>query len=224
MSQDDRRYTDREVALILKAAAELDQNRGTDAAARGLSRTDLEEIAREAGISTDSMRTAIARVGDRKPGGGLLAHAPRSQRAVRAVAGRLDEEAQKRLIRMVDDQATTPGTVTEALGSIRWTSRDRFRTRQVTLTPGDDETSIQVSETASSRMARITHLVPVGVGLMLASSLSAVMPLLAMVVGVVVGLGAGRFVWNQLARKSAQRVQDLASELAREAGTGSSGA
>lgn len=222
MSQDDRRrFTDQEVALILKKASELDEARGSSAGT-GLSRKDLEEIAREAGISVGSIGQAIAEVSARQTGQTFF-RGPMVHRTVRAVEGELDREALKRLIRVVDERASTPGTLAEALDSVRWTSQDRFRSTQVTITPQDGETSIQVTEKAMGRLARITHFVPGAVGLMVGTSVlgSLHLPPSAEVLGLVAavgaGLAAGRLLWNRLSWRSAERVQELAEALGREA-------
>lgn len=225
MNDDDRRFTEQEVALILKHASELDQARGS-APARGLSRADLVEIARETGISVESMQEAVARVAAGTSPGGSRGWAPRTQRAVRAVGGALDREAQARVMAVVDQRAAETGTVTEALGSTRWTGRGRFHSLQVTLTPRAEETSIQVAERATGALARVSHLVPGVMGLMLASAVQGGLQLEAagavalIVAGVGSGLAAGRAVWNRLARRRARRVEALAallSEAAREA-------
>ncbi|HZD06300.1 MAG TPA: hypothetical protein VE173_15425 [Longimicrobiales bacterium] len=222
MSEDDRRrFTDREVALILKKASELDEQRDSSAAT-GLSRGDLEDIAREAGISVGSIGQAIAEMGSRQKGKALF-RGPLVHRTVRAVEGELDRETLKRLIHLVDERVSTPGTVAEALDSVRWTGRDRFRSTQVAITPQSGETSIQVTEKATGRLARITHLIPGAVGLMLGTSVLGSLGLspTAEVIGIVgavgSGLAAGRLVWNWLSWKSAERVQQLAEALSREA-------
>lgn len=68
MSRDNsKRFTDREVALILKNAADLDEVQGSGPT-KGLSRSDLEEIAAEVGISVDSITQAIDMIGVERSG------------------------------------------------------------------------------------------------------------------------------------------------------------
>lgn len=223
MSRDNsKRFTDREVALILENAAELDEVQGSGPM-KGLSRTDLEEIAAEVGISVDSISQAIDMVGAEAPRARNLAFAPRTHREVHGVEGELDEAALSRLMHIIDERATMPGSVTEALGSVRWTGADRFRTMQVAITPGNGETSIQVTEKVAGRLARLTHLVPGAFGLMFASSFGATAGLSStLTVGLTVGcllggLTLGRTVWNRVSRKSRERVQDLSAVLTSEA-------
>ena len=220
---DSKRFTDKEVALILREASNFDEAAGSGGQT-GLSRNDLEEIATEVGISVDSIARAIEQLGDRGSSGWSIAMAPRSHREAHAIQGDLSEKAMRRLILMVEDTTNTPGNVSEALGSIRWTHSDRFRTTQVAVTPGDGETAIQVTETATGRMARIAHVVPGAIGMMLASSMAsaagglesaAVMALTAG--GLIGGLAVGRTVWNRLSQKRRERTHELASALAQAA-------
>lgn len=223
MSQDhSKRFTDREVALILKNAADLDEVRGSGPA-KGLSRADLEEIAAEVGISLDSIGQAIDMVGAEAPPTQRLAFAPRIHSEVHGVEGELDEAELSRLMHVIDERAPMPGSVSEALGSVRWTGADRFRSMQVAITPRNGETSIQVTEKAAGRLARVIHLMPGAFGLMFASSFGASAGLSStLTVGLTVacllgGLTVGRAVWNRVSRKSQERVRNLAAALTQEA-------
>lgn len=220
---DSRRFTDREVALIIEEAGNLDVDRGPDAA-RGLSRRDLEEIAREAGISPEVVTEAIARVTAGRSAEGPLALAPPSHRAIRTVDGELDGEAVKRLVGIIDEQAPSPGDVDETLGGIRWSGRAPLRSTRVAITPSEGETTIQVSEEMSGTTARIAHYAPGAAGLLLSSAVvagldaSAAVSVIGLLAGLGTGLGVGRLIWNRLSRASAERVRRLAATLTREAG------
>ena len=183
-----KRFTDREVALILRKASEFDEATGAGPGT-GLSRRDLEEIAVEVGISVESITRAIDQVGTEDSRGWSLALAPLAHRAVHAVDGELNDAVLRRLIQVVDGRAATPGAGSEALGSSRWTGSDRFRSTQVAITPGDGETSIQVTEKATGRLARVTHFVPGALGMMLATSMgAAVDPSAAVALGLAAAL------------------------------------
>ena len=56
----ERRYTDRDVALILRRAAEIDKKSTPDAPVRGLSVGELQEIAGEVGIDPEAVTRAAA--------------------------------------------------------------------------------------------------------------------------------------------------------------------
>jgi hypothetical protein len=83
-----------------------------------------------------------------------------AHKAVHAVRGELNDQALGQLIRLVDDETDATGAISEALGSVRWTSGDRFHSMQVSLTPENGETVIQVVEKVRPRLRRVTQLVP----------------------------------------------------------------
>lgn len=218
-----RRFTDREVALVLRKASELEEVSGTGAAA-GLTLTQLEEIAGEVGIAPELVRRAVADLDTRGGAAGVFAGGPLARQALRAVPGELGRDALARLMQHVDANADQVGQVTEALGVTQWTARDRFRTTQVSITPAAGETRVRVVERASPRLRRVAHLVPTMMGLALTAGSSGfleprsalLLPLLA--AGAAAGAAVGRIVWGRLSRESGARVERLAAELAREAG------
>lgn len=222
MSDGSRRFTDREVALVLKRASDLDEAESPEAAG-GLSLHDLREIAREVGISPSAIDRAVASL-ERGPRiGTSLAGAPRVRKAVRAFPSELDQDGIARLMRVVDDRADSTGSITEALGSVRWTGQDRFKSTRVSVTPKDGETTIEVVEKAEPKMRRVFHLLPPAWALMLAGALAgsaeaSPLALVALVVAAVaVGLGLGRGAWALMSAFSQRRVAALAESLVHEA-------
>lgn len=223
MSDGSRRFTDREVALVLKRATDLDEAESPEAAG-GLSLHDLREIAREVGISPAAIDRAVASL-ERGPRiGTSLAGAPRVRKAVRAFPSELDQDGIARLMRVVDDRADSTGSITEALGSVRWTGQDRFKSTRVSVTPKDGETTIEVVEKAEPKIRRVFHLLPPAWTLMLAPAVLEMVELsTAGMIGLVillvaVGLGIGRAGWALLSAASKRRVGRLAESLALEAG------
>ena len=83
---DSRRFTDREVALILRKASEIEEKQG-GAEGGGLSLTDLREIAGEVGISREAMDRAVREL-NRKGTPSVIGGAPLVRRAVHVVDGR----------------------------------------------------------------------------------------------------------------------------------------
>jgi hypothetical protein len=217
-----RRYTDREVAVALRRASEIEEVSGAGGEG-GLSRADLESIAREVGISREAMSRALAELDRRSEPGSLVMGAPRARRAVRAVVGELNEEAMERLVRLVDERAEGAGVISQALGSVRWTSSTRFQSTQVSITPAEGETTIQVVEKTTASLKGVLHGVPAGYGVIGAAavvgsvSIAAFPAALVFVAGAGVGAAAGRLAWNWISGRSARRVERLAAELSREA-------
>lgn len=232
-----RRFTDRELALVLKKASEIEESETPDPG-RGLSLADLEEIAREVGISPRAISEAVQSLERERALGSPLRGSPLVRRAVRAVPVELDEATISRLIRLVDERTHGAGAVSEALGSVRWTSSERLKNTQVSITPQQGETTIHVIEKSAPRLRRIFHLVPAAAALMLTlpfgeaieDASGAALALLAVAVAVVGGAAIGRLTWIWMSENSQNRVDRLAAELSAEAeaavprsGTGPSG-
>lgn len=225
-SPDDRRFTDQEVALVLQRAAEIEERRATTSPTKGLSLAELREIAREVGLSPDVIDEAVGtlQAGGRTPRATALG-APLSSKVVRGVRGQLSEQALQGLIRLLEDRVEATGTVTEALGTVRWTSTGRGhkfdRTTQVSFHPEATETQIQVVQRYPEGLRFVLHLLPglwggmIG-GTVAASaggiSTAAAVGLAAASVGL--GVGIGRAIWTRLARKNAREVEQVADALA----------
>jgi hypothetical protein len=217
-----RRFTDKEVAIVLRKASELEDRAG-EGGGSGLSLQDLEEIAAEVGISRDAIGKAVAHLDSRARRRNPLAGGPLTRRAIRVVPGEMDEASMARVIRHVDSSTDAVGSVTEALGSTRWTSADRFRALQVSLTPERGETTVQVVERTAARLRRLAHLVPASLGAALtAGSIGALNPSSGTVAALIaMGFAAGGFLgrlgWGWLSARSGERVERLATQLEREA-------
>jgi hypothetical protein len=225
LNQDEtRRFTDREVALVLRKASDLEEKEGAGAAT-GLSLRQLEEIAAEVGILPTLVRRAVA---DMDAGGArpLLSGGPLVRQAIRAVPRELSREAMARMMQHVEGASDQVGVVTEALGATQWTAKDRFRTTQVSITPSEGETRVRVVEHATARLRRVVHLVPTMTALALvggaAGSLEPGAGVLAglLALGAAVGGTVGRLIWGRVSAASADRVERLAVELSREAQDG----
>lgn len=225
MTGSGKRYTDREVALVLKRAAELEEKRTDgDGSGAGLTLAQLEEIARDVGLDPDLVAEAALELESRRSLTDLSILGPQATRkSVHAVPGRVDEAGLRALIQVVDDRAPSDGIVTEALGTVRWTATDRFRSTQVTLAPAGDETRIQVTQRFNGRVRPILHLLPAAWGGIAVMGIGAGLgfvgaPLAALVAGgAIVGGGVGRVVWHMLSAHSGRGVERLADELATDA-------
>jgi hypothetical protein len=220
----ERRFTDQDVALILRRAVELDRESGQEARGRGLSLEDLQEIAVEVGVDPAMVSRAAEELGTRSVVRSLsLMGDPVVRRGVRAVPGTADEETLRELMRIVDREMPAQGTITEALGSVRWNSGDRFLSRQVSVEPTLKETLIRVEERFEERVRTMVHAIP-----------SSYAGFLGFIIGLEQlggrgpGFALGLFsaasvfaiagqVWNRVSRNSRARVEALVDELSAEA-------
>jgi hypothetical protein len=115
------------------------------------------------------------------------------------------------------------GTVTEALGTVRWTSVSRGhkfdRTLQVSLSSGQDETQVQVVQRYPAGLRAILHFLPGAWGAMIGAAVGAsvgVVPIAAIgatIGAAALGMGIGRSIWQTLARRSEREVERVATEL-----------
>lgn len=222
MSDESRRFTDREVAIVLRKASEIDESEGS-AGGGGLSLDDLTDIAKEVGISSDAIERAVATLDRGRQIGPSLAGAPAVRKAMHAVPGELDQEGIARLMSIVDERADNAGAITEALGSVRWTGSDRLKSTRVSITPARGETTIEVVEKAEPRLRRIFHLLPAAWGVMLAApAIASLQPGPLGIAGLTVaslalGAGLGRAAWTAMSAMSGRRVRRLAEDIADEA-------
>jgi hypothetical protein len=220
----ERRFTDKEVALILRRAADLEKRApaSSGSKARGLTLRDLQEIASEAGIDPELVRRAVTEMESPRglSSGSLLAGPGPAQRESRATRGELSRDALADLVRLVDEEVHGQGTVQEALGHVRWNSQGRFLSTQVSLEPGDGETLIRVEERFSGAVRGAIHGIPAAYGLIfgLAGALEGLnlgfaqgaLLALATTVG---GWGLGGVAWRALSAGSRKRVRRLAERL-----------
>jgi hypothetical protein len=225
-----RRFTDQEIAVVLRTASEIDAREGAIGGGGGLSLQDLREIAAEVGISPRAIERAVARLESRARAPAAWAGAPLVRKAVRAVPGELDRDSVARLVHLVDEHTTSAGAISEALGSVRWTTSDRLRSSLVTITPAHGETTIQVVEKTLPRIRRIFHLLPAAWSAMIAGpivgafGISGPVGVATVLAGsAVLGVGIGRGVWNLLSVRSGQRVEKLAAALSEEAARAAGG-
>lgn len=221
----ERRFTDRDVALILRRATELaEQQASSDVTARGLSLHELQEIAAEVGIEPEAITRAVAELEGRRglKKGSLLGPAL-ANRQIRTVPAELKREALGKLVRTVDRKVPAQGTIAEALGHVRWSAPGLFLSRQVSLEPSEGETLIRVEERYAARFRRIIHALPTFYGLLFGwvIGLEGAGGIGPAAIGAVV-LGAGgwalaRGIWGAISARSRKRTDALADELARQA-------
>ncbi len=208
--------------MVLRKASEIEESEGSSGSG-GLTMEDLQEIAGEVGIAPEAIAKAVDRLDTVRERTPLLGGAPSAHKAVHAVRGELNEKALGQLIRLVDDETDSAGAISEALGSVRWTTGDRFHSMQVSLTPENGETVIQVVEKTRPRLRRVTQLVPAAWATVLAGGViipwdvSAAGGILAFIAAAAAGGAVGRFVWNRISARSRARVERLAAALSRHA-------
>ncbi len=146
----ERRYSDRDVAFILKRAVALDDEKTTVETRHGITLPELREIAREVGIDPATVDQAAEELNRR---GSRTARAVATETAVvkeiRSVPCTLDEATVREVLWTIDRATSDTGSVAEVGGEIRWTSTGPFRSMRVSINPLENETILSVEESLS---------------------------------------------------------------------------
>jgi hypothetical protein len=147
----ERRYSDQDVAFILKRAAALEERRSQVESPRGITLRDLREIAQEVGIDPALVDEAAAELDHQ---GSRTARAVATEtarvREIRSVPRLLEPPEVREVLGAVDRATPDQGIVSEAAGEVRWTSGGALRVTQLSIRPVGDETVISVEESLAN--------------------------------------------------------------------------
>lgn len=215
-----RRYTEDEVALILRRAAELDAG-----GERELTLAEIQEIAREAGIPPEHV-TRAARVVERTPTDAFapILGAPTTFSRQAVVPGEVPEEAYPELIQVIRDAFERHGRSGHALSGIEWKSADGFGGFAVSIRPSQGATRMQV-RVRRGDAATVTYLLSAMGWLVAGSLLGDVLNpattaefLLLIGGGTVSAYATARTVWARLMGSWQDRVDRLLDRLTEAVG------
>lgn len=230
MSRDDskkRRYSDEELALILRKASELQETprgRGSRVSAGGFLLEEIQSIALEAGIDPGAVTRAVALLGILEQEGkrGLAATifgGPDKFHMDSEIPGCLPSEGMGRILEEIRRTAEHQGKVTEVLGGVEWQTVGELSAINVNITPAGDRTSIQIVGNRGAA-AGATFILPLVGAAVLGGVLGAITTpeSAAGIVGVVGGtLGAwfltARTLWVRGTKKFRRRLVRLMDRL-----------
>jgi hypothetical protein len=149
-----RRFNEKEVALIIKRASELQQSETIAESNTGMSLAELEQVAREAGLDPALVRRAAVdldtRVTDQTPNAFL--GAPTALRLERTIDGEVPADEYEQLVLEIQRELGEVGSASTIGRSLQWTvqsaARRRVSTRtvQVTISPRNGHTTIRIEE------------------------------------------------------------------------------
>ncbi len=231
----DRDYDDKQVAMILRRATEL-QARGPDSPGKagGLSLADLEEIAAEAGIDPRNIRRAVEELegGDLASGDwSLLLGSALTLRAERHIDGEVPDSVFDDVLVEIQNAGLGHGQPSVVGSTLTWRAGGAQNTSslQVTVSAREGRTEIWAEErrhqTAGGLFGGVVGGAGVGIGLGVGlpiglEALSS--PLFAVIFPVVIlGLtyGLARSIFRgtgKRKRAKLQRLVDKIAELARK--------
>lgn len=226
-----RRYNEKEVADIIKRASELQQLESTAESTAGMSLTELEQVAREAGLDPALVRRAATdldtRVSDRKPSAFL--GAPTNLVLERTIDGEASPDEYETLVLEMQRELEGVGQASMLGRSLVWTmqgvnrGRATTRTVQVTVTPRNGRTTIRIEEPLGQLAGGLfgglmgglgggSSGIAMGIGMGVFHSA-------AVATGLIGGMVAGsyllaRTIFGRMARSRGERMQRLMSRLA----------
>lgn len=225
-----RRYTEKEVGLILRRATEMQRAAPSAPDPTGLTLAELKEIAVEAGIDPGLLQDAAHEVEAHGPRtlDARLAGAPVRIEVERVVPGELPRERLEQFVPTIQKGTAGQGTATAVGRTLTWSSStdSNNSSQQVLITVRHGETLIRVEESLGGVcgglfggiMGGVGGGVGFGVGGALSASLGLGVGLVAFPLAAVTGsYFLARSIYTAVARGRRKRAVDLANRLAAEA-------
>lgn len=219
----ERRFTEDEVALILRKATETGTSAAPGRDVDGLTLEDLKSIGREVGIDAGAIEAAARHVAVARlqSAGGFLGMsvAPRYEATI---SGELPREKLSDVVAAVRRAMGRQGVVREEFGGLEWQARDAFGGRYVSLQPADGKTHLRVFGNFRDGVFLSGALGGVSVGVVATAVAATTLKVLGL--GALVGAGAlpagfvagafgARFVWKRLVSRETRALERTASEL-----------
>lgn len=220
-----RSYNEKEIGALIQRATELHEE-ATGASERGLSLEEIEHIAAELGLPPEYMRTAALELEDRPGSDGAfsLLGGPFVINQARVVDETMTEEQWEQIVMELRAFTGKKGQ-TDAVGRAReWAHYTgegpngvNFQKTQVTIRPGDDQTSIQIRK--HYRGIAILYAVPIFLSVFFTLVLLSEEPDLVKFAfaggGVLGAFAVVRTLISSWARREKERLKRLANLLHR---------
>jgi hypothetical protein len=198
----ERTYSDNEVALILRRAMAM-QPDAAERGERGLSLSELREIAREIGVDPDLVTAAANQLPVAAPGAfsRLLGAAVRQD--VRLVhPGPLSRDRLQDLTMTIRSTMQHQGRAHEVMDALEWTTVGEISQVAVTVRTRDDQTAVQILVDRSGA-ALLTVVMPLFLGVFSAAIAGSIIEpgvaggVTLMASGVAGGLLLARTIWRR---------------------------
>jgi hypothetical protein len=233
-SPSSRRFSEKEVALIIKRASELQQDEAPSESTTGMSLTELEQVAREAGLDPVLVRRAATdldtRVTQQEPS--RFIGAPTNLYLERTIEGEVPVDEYEPMVLEIQRVLGGVGTASTLGRTLQWTmtvlDRRRYARRAVyvTVTPRNGRTTIRIEEPLGAVAGGLFGglmgglggglMGPViGIGVGALHSAPATIGLAASVVSGAYLLA--RTIFGRVVRSRADRLQELMTRLVEHA-------
>lgn len=218
-----QRFDEKEFALILRRAAELQERDTTRSPRSGMTLREIETIAAEAGIDPRHVRLAVQNLSAHTPTLWRKVTGPSTSiHALRTVAGEYDADALATLVDAAQAELGRPGTARDVLGGLEWMAEDSFGPVHVTARPRGGETRIQVSTDRKETAAVLVTMLPITgmiAGGIAGAAFLPVPEVIAAGAGLVAGVGAARLIWQTVVDRWQKRVRVILDRVVNAAET-----
>lgn len=215
----DRRFTDEEVALILREASEVQEGGRPGGVEGGLTLSQLKEIAVEVGLDPKNIEMAASRLAAyRNPAAVPVLGTPVAPQFQRDVPGELSREDFAELLSTIRTVLGRRGITAVELNALEWKAQDYFGGRYVSVVPGNGKTRVRVFGNFRDGMMTVGLVGGMAVTTLVAGVLAAlglqdvvgagILPI-SILVSVLPALG----FWRWKYRKETQVMADLAEAL-----------
>ncbi|MFQ5680257.1 MAG: hypothetical protein ACE5HP_12470, partial [Gemmatimonadota bacterium] len=221
-----RRYSEKEVARLLRRATELQRTESSVPGSGGLTLAELEEVVAEAGIDPRYLRRAAAELQAGPPGEfwARVVGSPIAFVLERTVKGEFPESEFEELVPLISSATLGQGNASAVGKTLTWSSRSDTNTssQQVLITSRHGETAIRIEERlgglAGGLFGGFLGGVGGGLGLGLGGALGGVLGSAALAVAFpIAALGgsylAAREIFAAQVRKHRRRMERLLEEI-----------
>jgi hypothetical protein len=224
-SQNERRYSDREFALILRAAQEAGAGPAPATPRQGLTLAEIQDVAREVGIDPNRVARAAALLSASRPRAliRILGGNPRLRLEHTVPAG-LSAADLGRVVDVARKVLDTQGETREVLGGLEWKDRTSAFAPVVSVIPREGETVLQASTDGTEAMVALYGGVGLPLGFVITVTLGKLFfgvsdlgVLTAFALGMPPAFLVARGLWGRSARKWRGRLFHLMDAMTQEA-------
>lgn len=218
--QTGEQYTERELALILKRASEL---QGSEEPSRmRYSLAEIQDIAQGAGIDRDTVAAAAAELRRTTQSTPWLIGGPTRFRADRTADAAVEPGAFADLVDAIRAETGLQGDAKQVFDTLEWTGQDVGGHVFVTVAPRDQRTRVSVSA-ARTDEAVLTGMLGAGtsaaalVTTIVLGNTAGLPPVVTAVLAVATAagtmVGATRLLWRKKMRKWTRRANEIAEAI-----------
>ena len=224
-----RFYTDEEVAIILREAAEsADSPARIRASSSGLSLEQIKVAAAEVGLDPSAVERAALRIAQRDPASFLerITGGPRRQRETIHLATRMNEKTSARILSAIRAAAEVPGEGGADASGFFWHAWYRGNRLSVTAHEDAQGTRVQVLLDRTAQMVQVLIWSQFAIVLpfwMLVEEINSVPEVLILTAAIPIGVvAAARAYWKSSTRSLRERIAVLLDAV-RESSSGGEG-